>query len=295
MAKSPVTLQSELSDTSQEASWYKDETELLPQAGVDLQSEGNVQRLDLQSEGNVQRLDLQSEGHVQRIDLQSEGHVQRLDLQSEGNVQRLDLQSEGHVQRLDLQSEGHVQRIDLQSEGHVQRLDLQSEGHVQRIVVPPTEQTHIGTYHCELKDDDIQFAAEVKAQPARFSYHQESDRNICVHEGSPIVLRCELSHDPSSHVDWTKDGIKLLPQNNMETNSEGLSRTLHIHSAEKIHAGVYECSTSGHTITFEVDVKGRSPQIMPIPPSEKYRMVAIGCPIILQCEVSDPACPGFLV
>ncbi|XP_029692561.1 obscurin-like protein 1 isoform X12 [Takifugu rubripes] len=300
MAKSPVTLQSELSDTSQEASWYKDETELLPQAGVDLQSEGNVQRIDLQSEGNVQRIDLQSEGNVQRLDLQSEGHVQRLDiqskgnvqrldLQSEGNVQRLDLQSEGHVQRLDLQSEGHVQRLDLESEGHVQRLDLQSEGHVQRIVVPPTEQTHIGTYHCELKDDDIQFAAEVKAQPARFSYHQESDRNICVHEGSPIVLRCELSHDPSSHVDWTKDGIKLLPQNNMETNSEGLSRTLHIHSAEKIHAGVYECSTSGHTITFEVDVKGRSPQIMPIPPSEKYRMVAIGCPIILQCEVSDPA------
>lgn len=93
----------------------------------------------------------------------------------------------------------------------------------------------------------------------RFSYHQESDRNICVHEGSPIVLRCELSHDPSSHVDWTKDGIKLLPQNNMETNSEGLSRTLHIHSAEQIHAGIYECSTSGHTITFEVDVKGDSP------------------------------------
>ncbi|XP_056889205.1 obscurin-like isoform X1 [Takifugu flavidus] len=149
--------------------------------------------------------------------------------------------------------------------------------------------SHAGIYCCKTRDDAVAFHVDVKAQPARFSYHQESDRNICVHEGSPIVLRCELSHDPSSHVDWTKDGIKLLPQNNMETNSEGLSRTLHIHSAEKIHAGVYECSTSGHTITFEVDVKGRSPQIMPIPPSEKYRMVAIGCPIILQCEVSDPA------
>lgn len=33
---------------------------------------------------------------------------------------------------------------------------------------------------------------------------------------------------------------------------------------------------------------GRSPQIMPIPLSEKYKMIAIGCPIILQCEVSDP-------
>lgn len=27
---------------------------------------------------------------------------------------------------------------------------------------------------------------------------------------------------------------------------------------------------------------------MPIPLSEKYKMIAMGCPIILQCEVSDP-------
>ena len=74
MADSLVTLQCGLSDTSQEASWYKDERELLPQTGADLQLEGNVQK----------------------------------------------------------------------------------------IVVLPTEQKHIGTYHCELKDDDIQFAAEVK-------------------------------------------------------------------------------------------------------------------------------------
>lgn len=90
----------------------------------------------------------------------------------------------------------------------------------------------------------------------KFYCHQDTDRNICVQEGSPIVLRCELSHDPSSHVDWYKDGIKLLPQNNMEIQSEGLSRTLHIDSAEKIHSGTYKCSTSDDTITFEVDVKG---------------------------------------
>lgn len=93
----------------------------------------------------------------------------------------------------------------------------------------------------------------------KFSYHQETDRNMSVQEGSPIALRCELSHDPSSHVDWYKDGIKLLPQNNMETQSEGLSRTLHIDSAEKIHGGTYECSTSDDSITFKVDIKGDSP------------------------------------
>lgn len=85
MADSPVTLQCELSDSSQDAGWCKDETELLPQSGADLQSEGNLHGIY-----------------------------------------------------------------------------LQSEGHVQRIVVPPTLQTHIGTYHRELKDDDIQFAAELK-------------------------------------------------------------------------------------------------------------------------------------
>ena len=33
---------------------------------------------------------------------------------------------------------------------------------------------------------------------------------------------------------------------------------------------------------------GGSPQIMPIPLSQKYKMITPGCPIILQCEVSDP-------
>lgn len=85
MADSPVTLQCELSDTGQEASWYTDETELLPQTGADLQSKGTLHRIYLQSEGNVQT-----------------------------------------------------------------------------VAAPPTQQTRIGTCHCELKDDEIQFAAEVK-------------------------------------------------------------------------------------------------------------------------------------
>lgn len=95
----------------------------------------------------------------------------------------------------------------------------------------------------------------------KLSRHQETDRNISIQEGSPIYLRCELSHESSSHVEWYKDGIKLVPQKDMETQSEGLSRTLWIYSAEKIHGGTYECSTSDDTITFEVDVKGDAPLI----------------------------------
>lgn len=34
---------------------------------------------------------------------------------------------------------------------------------------------------------------------------------------------------------------------------------------------------------------GQSPRIMATPLSEKYKMIRIGSPVILQCEVSDPA------
>ena len=90
----------------------------------------------------------------------------------------------------------------------------------------------------------------------KFAELQDTDRSKSVQEGSPIVLSCELSHDPSAHVDWCKDGTKLLPQNNMEIQSDGLTRTLLIHSAETLHGGTYECSTSDDTITFKVDVEG---------------------------------------
>lgn len=94
------------------------------------------------------------------------------------------------------------------------------------------------------------------ALPVKFSELQETDRNKTVQEGTPIVLSCELSRDPSTHVDWYKDGIKLLPQNNVEMQSDGLTRTLLIKSAESTHNGTYECSTLDDTLTFKVDVKG---------------------------------------
>lgn len=41
-------------------------------------------------------------------------------------------------------------------------VDIQSEGNLRSLVVPSAQQTHTGIYRCESKDDDIQFAVEVK-------------------------------------------------------------------------------------------------------------------------------------
>lgn len=90
----------------------------------------------------------------------------------------------------------------------------------------------------------------------KFSKLQEKDRNRSIEEGKPLALSCELSHDPLAHVDWYKDGMKLGSWDKVEIKSDGLTRTLIIPSAESIHAGIYECSTSEDSITFKVDVKG---------------------------------------
>lgn len=45
----PIALQCELSDPTGQVSWYKDGTKLLPQSGVDIQSEGNLRSLVVSS------------------------------------------------------------------------------------------------------------------------------------------------------------------------------------------------------------------------------------------------------
>uniref|UniRef100_I3JA80 Obscurin-like protein 1 n=1 Tax=Oreochromis niloticus TaxID=8128 RepID=I3JA80_ORENI len=119
-----------------------------------------------------------------------------------------------------------------------------------------------------------------------FSELQENDRNKSVEEGAPIVLRCELSHDPSAHVDWFKDGVKVLPQNNVEVQSDGLTRTLLIPSAEGADAGTYECSTKDDTVTFKVDVKAPPVTFADIPERDLFQSVVEHEQLVLSCEVS---------
>lgn len=46
-------------------------------------------------------------------------------------------------------------------------LDIQSQGTLRSLAVPAAEQAHSGVYRCESKDDDIQFAVEVKGDAKR--------------------------------------------------------------------------------------------------------------------------------
>nr|XP_046260553.1 obscurin-like protein 1 isoform X7 [Scatophagus argus] len=291
-AGEPIVLRCEVTDPNAQVTWYKDEVRLHEAAGQDMLAEDSIRTLAFPSatlsHAGIYCCKTTDDAVQFHVDVKAP--LLKFSALSDADQKKTVMA--GCPIALQCELSDSTGQVSWYKDGTKllpqNGVDLQSEGNLRSLVVPSAERAHTGIYRCESKDDDIQFDVEVKALPVKFSDLQEADRNKTVQEGSPIVLSCELSHEPSAHVDWYKDGVKLLPQNTMEIQADGLARTLRIHSAENMHAGTYECSTSDDSITFKVDVKGRSPQIMPIPLSEKYKMIAVGCPIILQCEVSDP-------
>ncbi|XP_059356456.1 obscurin-like protein 1 isoform X10 [Carassius carassius] len=173
--------------------------------------------------------------------------------------------------------------VELQS---MEGLHIQSEGTMRRIVIQSADFSHSGVYSCDAIDDVIRFNVEVEAPPVRFSILPDHERNKSIEAGSPIALQCELS-DPLAQVSWYKDGVKILPQSGLDFKSKGTKRQLIVQSAEFYHSGVYSCKTRGDAVQFNVDVKAPPVRFSAVPEVKRRKCIEPGCPIVLQCEVSD--------
>ncbi|XP_067265422.1 obscurin isoform X13 [Chanodichthys erythropterus] len=173
--------------------------------------------------------------------------------------------------------------VELQS---MEGLHIQSEGTMRRIVIQSADFSHSGVYSCDAIDDVIRFNVEVEAPPVRFSVLPEGERNKSIEVGSTLALQCEVS-DPLAYVSWYKDGAKLLPQSGLDFKSEGTKRELFVQSAEFYHSGVYSCKTRGDAVHFNVDVKAPPVRFSAVPEVKRRKCIEAGCPIILQCEISD--------
>ncbi|XP_016375660.1 LOW QUALITY PROTEIN: obscurin-like [Sinocyclocheilus rhinocerous] len=165
-------------------------------------------------------------------------------------------------------------------------LHIQSEGTMRRIVIQSADFSHSGVYSCDAIDDVIRFNVEVEAPPVRFLVLPEDERNKSIEAGSPIALRCELS-DPLAQVSWYKDGVKLLPQSGLDFKSKGTERQMIVQIAEFYHSGVYSCKTRGDAVHFNVDVKAPPVRFSAVPEVKRRKCIEAGCPIVLQCEISD--------
>lgn len=76
-----------------------------------------------------------------------------------------------------------------------------------------------------------------------------------VQMGKPLELDCMVA-DSSVPACWYKDGVKLLPQQGWDIQSNDTLRRLIIPTAELLHAGLYSCESSDDTTHFTTDTKG---------------------------------------
>ncbi|KAM7380834.1 hypothetical protein PAMP_004106 [Pampus punctatissimus] len=311
----PIVQQFEISDPIAKACWYTDGTQIYPKWEADCESQSSSQALHLRS------LDLSGDG---RFGCETSGDAQLnvmvkaeqchygdeigeiADASAQYTVDvkarpvRITTLCEAERNKSVEVDEPIVLRCEI-SDPNAQITwykdgiklheaagqDMLAEGSIRTLAFQSATLSHAGIYSCKTTDDAMQFHVDVKAPLLKLSAISEADQKKTVMAGCPIALQCELS-DPAGQVSWYKDGTKLLPLNGVDIQSEGSVRSLVVPSAERVHSGIYRCESKDDDIQFAVEVKGRSPQIMPIPLSEMYKMVAIGSPIILQCEVSDP-------
>uniref|UniRef100_A0A8C8FY18 Obscurin-like protein 1 n=1 Tax=Oncorhynchus tshawytscha TaxID=74940 RepID=A0A8C8FY18_ONCTS len=291
----PIVLYCELSDPAVPVHWYKNGVEVHTVEGLHIQSEGTMRRIVIQSSefshsgvyccdaiDDVIRFNVEVEdlniSIVPPVRFSVLPEAERNKVIEAGCPIVLKCELSDPTAQVYWYKDG----IQLFSN---HELDIQSEGNMRTLVVQSAELTHSGTYSCTTVDDTMEFHVDIKAPPVRITTPCEAERNKSVAAGGPIVLRCEIS-DPNAHVSWYKDGTLLHEENGLEMQSKGSIRTLDVESARLSDSGSYSCKTTDDAMQFHVDVKA-------LPEVVRNKFIEAGCPIVLQCELSDPTAQVF--
>ncbi|XP_024244486.1 obscurin-like protein 1 isoform X4 [Oncorhynchus tshawytscha] len=287
----PIVLYCELSDPAVPVHWYKNGVEVHTVEGLHIQSEGTMRRIVIQSSefshSGVYCCDAIDD--VIRFNVEVEAPPVRITTPCEAERNKSVAAGGPIVLRCEISDpNAHVSWYKDGTLLHEENgLEMQSKGSIRTLDVESARLSDSGSYSCKTTDDAMQFHVDVKAPPPKFSAISEADKKKCIKSGYPIVLQCELS-DPTIKVYWYKDGTKLLTQSGVDIQSDGTMRTLVIQSAELSHSGVYRCETMEDGLQFTVEVKAPPVRFSALPEAERNKFIEDGCPIILQCELSDP-------
>ncbi|XP_026074722.1 obscurin-like protein 1 isoform X13 [Carassius auratus] len=142
--------------------------------------------------------------------------------------------------------------------------------------VQSAELCHSGTYSCQTNNDTISFHVEIK----------EVEKNKSTEVHSPNVLKCDIT-DSATEMLWCKDDIDLAPKPGLNFQKDGNMKKLTVQSAEMSDTGNNTCHDPGDTISFKVDVQAHLVRFSALPEIARNKFIEAGCPIILQCEISD--------
>ncbi|MCJ8732805.1 hypothetical protein PDJAM_G00215510 [Pangasius djambal] len=287
----PIVLQCELSDPSAQVSWYKDEAKLLPQTGLDFQSNETkralvVEKADFFHSGVYS---CKTKGAAVQFNVEIKAPPVRFSAGPETERRKCIEAGSTIVLQCEISdSSGQVRWFKDGKQILTQSgVDIQSEGCIRRLIIESAALSHSGVYRCTTKDDIIEFQVEIKAVPVRFSTVPEVEKSKCIEAGSCFELRCEVS-DPTADVHWHKDETEILTDTGWDIQAEGTMRMLVVQSAEPSHSGLYSCNMPDDSVQFTVDIKAPPVKFSAFPGVVKSQLFEADYPAELHCEISDP-------
>ncbi|KAL7865382.1 hypothetical protein SRHO_G00106290 [Serrasalmus rhombeus] len=286
-AGSPIILQCELSDPSAQVFWYKDGAKLLPQSGLDIQSDSTKRTLVVQKAEFFHSGVYSCKTKGAAVQFSVEVKAPPVRFSAVPDNERRKYTEAGCAVILQCEISDSTAQVHWFKDGKQilveSGVDFQSEGRVQKLIIQTAALSHSGVYRCTTKDDALEFHVEIRAVPVRFSAVPEIEKNKCIEAGSPFELCCEVS-DPTAHAHWYKDELELLPETGWDTQAEGTLRMLVVQSADPSHSGLYNCNTSDDSVQFTVDIK----ELSALPETLKNQLFEADYLTDLRCEISDP-------
>nr|XP_017213401.1 obscurin-like protein 1 isoform X9 [Danio rerio] len=287
----PIVLYCELSDPEAPVRWYKNGVELQSMEGLHIQSEGTMRRIVIQSaefsHSGVYSCDAIDD--VIRFNVEVEAPPVMFSTIDE--VQRNKCIESGRPFKLQCEVSDPDAQVWWYKDGNEvlpqDGIVIGSEEGIRTLSVQAAELCHSGTYRCQMNDDAITFHVEIKAPSLKFIPISEVEKNKSTEVDSPIVLKCELS-DATSEVLWCKDGRELAPNPELNFQKDENTRKIKVESAKLSDTGNYTCHVQGDTVSFKVDDQAHPVRFSALPEIARNKFIEAGCPIILQCEISDP-------
>ncbi|XP_043104275.1 obscurin-like protein 1 isoform X24 [Puntigrus tetrazona] len=290
-AGSPIALQCELSDPLAQVSWYKDGVKLLPQSGLDFRSKGTQRQLTVPSAEFYHSgvYSCKTRGDAVHFNVDVKAPPVRFSAVPE--VKRRKCIEAGWPIVLQCEVSDSTAQVQWYKDGDELLLksgvDFKSDDCMRILSIQSAHPSHAGVYSCSTKDDVIKFHVEIRAVTVRFSAVPEAERNKCIEAGGHFELHCKVS-DPTAQVSWFHNDTELQPETGLDIQSEGDERTLVVNPAEPSHSGLYRCESSDDSVQFTVDIKAHPIRFSALPEIARNKFIEAGCPIILQCEISDP-------
>ncbi|XP_076120427.1 obscurin [Alosa pseudoharengus] len=290
-AGSPIVLRCEISDPTTEVCWYKDGVRLHPQSGNAILSEGTLRTLVVHAagpcHGGVYTCETKDTALQFAVDIKAppvKFCAIPEDKQNRCIEAGCPFELECEISNPAAHVTWYKDRRELEPQGEIETL---SEGAKRKLSVPAAEVHHTGIYTCKTADDAIRFIVDVKVPSPRFIPLPEVERNKSVTVGQPIVLKCGIS-DHNAEVSWYKDGEQLSGKHGVTMETEGNERKLIVASASLSDSGQYSCAVADDAVSFMVDVQAVPVRFSALPDVARNKFVEAGCPIVLQCELSDP-------